>query len=95
MTYPIWLQTHIVEVGGAFFERLMREPGRQWQVSFCPSKLGTRGGMAVSPADDALWDGWYPVQGVFPIDPYAMTRRQIIDAIGQASRDLPLLHPTA
>ncbi len=91
-----WLNQHTADVGTALFHRLCQEPNRRWQRMYHESEPGTRGGIAVVPADAVAAFkeyNWRPVQGVFADASYSLTRLQIIRRLTDASRHLPILEP--
>ena len=100
MTYQ-WLEDHVSKVASAFSQRLY-DPGnayRTWEMIYCESKPGTRGGIAVIPSDDITPAGWLPVGGVFDTSkgqllPRVMTRDQIRTRLWNAVGNLPVLDPS-
>ena len=90
-----WLDEHVSKVADAFQTRLFQTGNayRSWQMIYCESKPGTRGGIAVVPCDDSIPAGWMPDQGIFADGAGHLTRDQLRHRLAEATRRLPVLDP--
>lgn len=90
-----WVVEHIGKVSDAFFYRLCQPANayRRWQLIYCESQPGTRGGVAVILMDDDIPKDWHPVGDIFEGRAGFLTRDQIYRRIDNAVKNLPILDP--